>query len=68
MKSRSDTRHCFGEMHCSYFDKRGDELLQERVLQKGRPVVVEEVDEQTLNVRAVLILIKKEQGRGGGGG
>lgn len=43
----------------SYFDDRGDELFQKRVLQKGGPVMVEEVDEKALDVRAVLILITK---------
>lgn len=43
-------------MSLSYFDDRCDELLQECVFQEGRPVVVEEVDEQTFDVGAVLIL------------
>lgn len=39
-----------------YFDNRCDELLQECVFQQGRPVVVEEVDEKSFDVGAVLIL------------
>lgn len=39
-----------------YFHNGCDELLKEGVFEKGRPVVVEEVDEKTFNVRTVLIL------------
>lgn len=39
-----------------YLDNGGDELLQEVVTQQRRPVMVDEVDQQTLNVGAVLIL------------
>lgn len=40
----------------SYFDNGCDKLLQECVLQQGGPVVVEEVDEQTFDMRTILIL------------
>lgn len=39
-----------------YLDDRSDELLQEGVLQQGRPVMVEEVDEQPFDVGAILVL------------
>ena len=38
-------------------DDWSDELLQEAVMQQGGPVGVNEVDEQTFDVRAVLVLI-----------
>ena len=38
-------------------DNGRDELLQEGELQEGRPVVVDEVDEQALDVGPVLVLI-----------
>lgn len=44
-----------------YFDNGCDELLQEGVFQQGRPVVMEEVDEQTFDMGAVLILVHKEK-------
>lgn len=44
-----------------YFDNRCDELLQERVFQQGRPVVMEEVDKQTFDMGAVLILVHEEK-------
>ena len=34
-----------------------DELFDEVVFEQSRPVVVDEVDEETFDVRAVLILI-----------
>ena len=40
-----------------YLDDGCDELLEEAVFQKVGPVVVDEVDEETFNVRPVLILI-----------
>lgn len=40
----------------SYLDDGGDELLQEVVAQQGWPVMVDEVDQQSLNVGAILIL------------
>lgn len=40
----------------SYFDNGSDEFLQECVFQQGRPVMVEEVDEQAFDMGAVLIL------------
>lgn len=39
-----------------YLDDGCDELLQERVFEQRRPVVVEEVDEEPFDVGAVLIL------------
>lgn len=35
-------------------DDGGDELLEEGQLQKLRPVVVDEIDQETLDVRPVL--------------
>ena len=39
-----------------HLDDGRDELLQEGVPEEGRPVVVEEVDQQTFDVGAILIL------------
>lgn len=39
-------------------DDRGDELFKEVVVQQWWPVMMDEVDEKTLNVRSVLILQK----------
>ena len=41
----------------THLDDGRDELLEEVGLQQVRPVVVEEVDEQALDVRAVLVLV-----------
>lgn len=41
-----------------YFDDRGDELFKEVVAQQWRPVMMDEVDEKSFNVRSVLILQK----------
>jgi hypothetical protein len=58
-------------------DDRGDELDKEVLeLEKGGEPVVEEVDNETLDVRTVVILRRRteergersERGRGGGGG
>lgn len=38
------------------FNKRHDELFEEIVAQQMRPVVMEEVDNQSLDERTVLIL------------
>lgn len=40
----------------SYFNDGSDELLQEGVFQQWGPVVMEEIDEETLYMGAVLIL------------
>lgn len=48
-------------MYESYFDDRCDELLQEGVFEQGWPVVMEEVDEQTLDMGAILILSADHQ-------
>lgn len=40
----------------TYLDDGGDELLQEVVTQQRGPVMMDEVDEKTFNVRSVLIL------------
>ena len=45
-------------------DDGRDELLQERHTQQRRPVVVDEVDQETLDVGAVLKLQKRGRGRG----
>lgn len=41
-----------------YLDDRGDELFKEVVAQQWWPVMMDEVDEKTFNVRSVLILQK----------
>lgn len=40
-----------------YLDDGGDELFQEVVTQQRRPVMVDEVDEEPFNVRAILVLL-----------
>lgn len=40
----------------AYLDDGSDELLQEVMAQQRRPVMVDEVDEQTFDVGAILIL------------
>lgn len=40
----------------TYLDDGGDELLQEVVMQQRGPVMMDEVNEKTFNVRSVLIL------------
>lgn len=42
----------------AYLDDGGNELFQEVVSQQRRPVMVDEVDEQALNVGAILILVQ----------
>ena len=44
----------------AYFDDGCDELLNEVLLQQLGPVVMEEVDEQSLDVGAVLVLIRHD--------
>ena len=40
-----------------YLDNRCDELLQEGKFQQRRPVVMDKVDQKTLDMGAVLVLI-----------
>ena len=44
-------------------DDGGDELFQKVVAQQGWPVIVDEVDQQTLNVGAILILSQSQEYR-----
>lgn len=44
--------------HLRYLDDGCDELLQERVFQERRPVVMEKVDEKSFDVGAILILVQ----------
>ena len=43
--------------HLKNLDDRSDKLFQEAVIKQGGPVGVNEIDEQTFDVRAVLVLI-----------
>lgn len=45
----------------SYLNDGRDELLQEGVFEQGWPVVMEEIDEQTLDMGAILILSADHQ-------
>lgn len=59
-----DERHAFriGLPHTPrtpYLYYGCDELLQEGVLQQGRPVVVEKINQETLDMGAVLVLEDK---------
>jgi len=45
------------DIDIKYLDNRGDELIHEAIqLEKGRPKVVDKVDYETLDVRAIMIL------------
>lgn len=44
-----------------YLDDGGNELFQEVVAQQRRPVMVDEVDQQALNVGAILILSRSQE-------
>ena len=47
--------------HSSYLDDRSDELQKEaRYLQQTRPEVVDEVDDQTLDVRPIMVLVSHD--------
>lgn len=46
----------YNQRFCIYLDDGGDELFQEIVAQQRWPVMMDEVDQQALNVGAILIL------------
>ena len=45
----------------SFLDDGEDKLLEERKLEKARPVVVEEVDYEPLHVGAVLVVVHHQE-------
>ena len=48
-------------LQSAHFDNGSDELLNEGVAEESRPVVVEKVDDESLDVGAVLVLVSHDQ-------
>lgn len=59
---REECRHIFGAL--AYLDDWSDELFKEPInFQETRPEVMNEVDDQTLDVGAIVILIRHNHDR-----